>query len=89
VFEGHQDLSVPAILDSIPPGPFTQPPVDGDSSVKRADAYLGNEFRLHRDLHAILGFGFRRETGVGDNLIANIFPTHFSLTRSTPFATGE
>jgi outer membrane cobalamin receptor len=89
LFDGHQELAIPAILDANPPGPFAQPSIDGDSTVRRTDAYIGNEWRLHRDLYAIVGAGIKRETGSGDNLIAESFPTSFSLTRSTPFVTNE
>jgi vitamin B12 transporter len=89
LFDGHQELAIPAILDANPPGPFAQPSIDGDSTVRRTDAYIGNEWRLHRDLYAVVGAGIKRETGSGDNLIAESFPTSFSLTRSTPFVTNE
>jgi iron complex outermembrane receptor protein/vitamin B12 transporter len=89
LFEGRQELAVPAILDEVPPGPFAQPSIDGDSTMRRADAYVGNEWRLRSDLYAIAGAGLKRETGRGDNLIAQAFPTSFSLTRSTPFVTSE
>jgi iron complex outermembrane receptor protein/vitamin B12 transporter len=89
LFDGRQELLIPAILDAIPPGPFTQPSIDGNSNVTRADAYAGNEWRVRSDLYAIVGAGIKRETGRGDNLIAESFPTEFSLARSTPFAAGE
>ena len=89
LFDGRQELLIPAILDANPPGPFAQPSIEGDSNVRRADAYVGNEWRLSSELYAIAGGGVRRETGSGDNLIAESFPTDFSLTRSTPFVTGE
>jgi vitamin B12 transporter len=89
LFDGHQESTVPAILDTNPPSFLAQPSIDGDSNVRRADAYVGNEWRVHRDLYAIIGVGIKRETGRGDNLIAESFPTSFSLTRSTPFVTNE
>jgi outer membrane cobalamin receptor len=88
-FDARQELRIPAILDDLPPGPFARPSISGDSDVSRLDAYASSEWQILADFIGILGGGVRRETGRGSNLIAEVVPTDFSLTRSTPFVTGE
>jgi vitamin B12 transporter len=75
--------STPPILDTIPPGPYAQPSSEGHTRFARSELRDANDLPLGKHLAARLAAGWRRESGVENNVLYGTVPDRFQLIRNT------
>jgi iron complex outermembrane receptor protein/vitamin B12 transporter len=78
------DNFTPAILDSLPPGPGSQPDSVSDSDFRRVRFNAGSRFKLDKNLAFSVNAGLRREDGdVAGTLYGGLLPQSYTLVRNT------
>ncbi len=89
VFHRDLDSYVPPILDTLPPGPLSQPSTAGTSKFTRFRTSVTGGWRPLDHLSADFGFQFRRETGDSDVVYADVIPGGFQFDRNTSALNGQ
>ena len=84
----EEDASSPAVLDSIPPTSNSLPSIVSHTTFDRTRARFGNQWE-RKELFASVSLDIKVEDGFSDSLIAESFPSSFTLDRVTVGAGGE
>ena len=85
----EEDASSPAVLNSIPPDFNTSlPSIVSHTTFDRTRIRIGSQWE-RKELFASLSLDYKGEDGSSSSLIAESFPSAFTLDRATVGASGE
>lgn len=88
LYDRNQTSFIPTILDGNPPGFRTQPSISSDTDFRRTRLRFLNQW-ISGNMSAIFSVGMRNEDGKQIGVIADLFPSSFTLDRTTVAYTGE
>ncbi len=88
-YDRDEEAFTPAILDSSPPGPRTLPSFQTSTRFDRLRFGVSNSWDLTSRWATDVGFSIRQEDGSSRGLIAGLFPSDFSLERTSLSFNGE